>query len=168
LCFKSSAYSSLQKLFLAENNKQIFRIESEYARMGVPNNQWEISTLNSNYELCDTYAKVLYFPASASSVILKGSASFRSRGRLPVLSYLHSNGASICRCAQPLAGFNTRCVEDEQLMQCILSTNPKSKFMYVVDTRPKVSSCNLAFPLFLSFFLSVRRLFYNFLFNFIN
>ena len=72
--------------------------------------------------------------------ILKGSASFRSRSRLPVLSYLHDNGASICRCAQPLTGLNNRCIEDEQLLQLILNTNSKATFMYIVDTRPKVST----------------------------
>ena len=47
--------------------------------------------------------------------------------------------AAICRCSQPLAGFSARCVEDEQMLQCILKANPKSRFMFVVDTRPKVS-----------------------------
>lgn len=80
----------------------------------------------------------MYVPSTANNQILKSSANFRSRGRLPVLSYLHSNGASICRCAQPLTGFNGRCIEDEQLLQHVLMTNENSKFMFVVDTRPKV------------------------------
>lgn len=46
--------------------------------------------------------------------------------------------ASISRCAQPLAGFNARCVEDERLLDCIRQTNPNSNLLYVVDTRPKV------------------------------
>ena len=48
--------------------------------------------------------------------------------------------AAICRCSQPLSGFRARCVEDEQLLHCILKSNPNknSDFMYVVDTRPKV------------------------------
>jgi myotubularin-related protein 6/7/8 len=74
----------------------------------------------------------------ANDVILKGSSNFRSRGRLPVLSYLHSNGASICRCSQPLSGLSARSLEDEQILQLILETNKSSKYMYVVDTRPKV------------------------------
>jgi len=47
--------------------------------------------------------------------------------------------AAICRCSQPLAGFSARCVEDEQMLHGILKSNPKSKYMYVVDTRPKVN-----------------------------
>lgn len=46
--------------------------------------------------------------------------------------------AVICRCSQPLSGFSARCVEDEQLLDCILQTNPNCSFMYVVDTRPRV------------------------------
>ena len=46
--------------------------------------------------------------------------------------------AAITRCSQPLAGFSARCVEDEQMLQAVLKANPNSKFMYVVDTRPKV------------------------------
>lgn len=51
--------------------------------------------------------------------------------------------ASISRCAQPLAGFNARCVEDERLLDCIRETNPNSDILFVVDTRPKVRSLAL-------------------------
>lgn len=47
--------------------------------------------------------------------------------------------AAICRCSQPLSGFSARCPEDEQMMYNILRTNLNSKYMYVVDTRPRVS-----------------------------
>lgn len=67
-----------------------------------------------------------------------GSSRFRSKGRLPVLCYLHQNKASICRCSQPLSGFSARCMEDEKMLNHVLRTNPNSSFMYVVDTRPKV------------------------------
>ena len=48
--------------------------------------------------------------------------------------------AALCRCSQPLAGFSARCVEDEQMLQAIRRANPSSKFMYVIDTRPKVGT----------------------------
>lgn len=47
--------------------------------------------------------------------------------------------AAICRCSQPLSGFYTRCIDDELLLEAIRQTNPGSQFLYVVDTRPKVS-----------------------------
>ena len=110
----------------------------EFQRMGVPNANWTLTNLNKDYQLCDTYPQCLFVPASVSTIVLVGSASFRSKGRLPVLTYLHKNQAALCRCSQPLSGFSARCVEDEQLLNGIVQSNPNAKFMYVVDTRPRV------------------------------
>ena len=123
-------------------NKKIFELESEFARMGVPNNEWTSTFVNLNYDICDTYPHILFVPSAASDATIRASASFRSRGRLPVLTYLHENGASICRCAQPLTGLNGRSLGDEQLFQHIVDTNSKSSFLFVVDTRPKVKDAS--------------------------
>ncbi|KAI4497148.1 hypothetical protein M0802_007632 [Mischocyttarus mexicanus] len=117
-----------------------FNVQSEFQRQGVPNEEWSLSYLNTNYELCDTYPKYIYVPSTCADNVLLGSAKFRSRGRLPVLTYLHSNKAVICRCSQPLSGFSARCPEDESIMYYILCTNPNSKYMYVVDTRPRINA----------------------------
>ncbi|XP_065576033.1 myotubularin-related protein 8-like isoform X3 [Artemia franciscana] len=117
-----------------------FDIQAEYQRFGVPNQYWSLTNLNKDYELCDTYPKYLYAPSGASSAVIIGSSKFRSKGRFPVLSYLHSNGAALCRCSQPLSGFSARCLEDEQLMASILQANPRTRFMYVVDTRPRINA----------------------------
>ncbi|MPC39637.1 Myotubularin-related protein 6 [Portunus trituberculatus] len=45
--------------------------------------------------------------------------------------------AALCRSSQPLSGFSARCEEDEQLLDCILRSNPNTSHMIVVDTRPK-------------------------------
>ncbi|KAK3099384.1 hypothetical protein FSP39_003635, partial [Pinctada imbricata] len=122
----------------------MYDTQTEYLRMGVPNELWTLTNLNQNYELCDTYPSHIFVPTSANTPVLVGSSKFRSRGRLPALSYLHRNNqAAICRCSQPLAGFSARCVEDEQMLHSILKSNPKSKFMYVVDTRPKILLCHV-------------------------
>lgn len=118
-----------------------FDLQAEYARMGIPNAHWCSTAINKNYEICDTYSRTLYVPTHASPPVLVGSSRFRSRGRLPVLSYLHQeNNAAMCRCSQPLAGFSARCVEDEEMLQAILKSNPKSDVMYIVDTRPKINA----------------------------
>ncbi|KAJ8963932.1 hypothetical protein NQ314_005263 [Rhamnusium bicolor] len=83
--------------------------------------------------LCDTYPKHLYVPATASTTTLIGSSRFRSKGRLPVLSYLYKNKASISRCSQPLSGFSARCLEDEKMLNHVLKTNPNAAFMYVIN-----------------------------------
>ncbi|XP_017763624.1 PREDICTED: myotubularin-related protein 6 isoform X2 [Eufriesea mexicana] len=75
-----------------------FNIQSEFQRQGVPNEEWSLTYLNTNYE------------------------------------------AAICRCSQPLSGFSARCLEDEQMMYNILCTNSNSKYMYVVDTRPRINA----------------------------
>ncbi|RWS30560.1 Myotubularin-related protein 8-like protein [Leptotrombidium deliense] len=117
-----------------------FDLLEEFKRLGLPNNEWIITTINKDYEVCDTYPRHLVVPATATVPMLYASCNFRSRGRFPVLSYLYANGASICRCSQPLSGFSARCVEDEALLNCILSTNKKSDILYVVDTRPKINA----------------------------
>uniref|UniRef100_A0A2L2YBW1 phosphatidylinositol-3,5-bisphosphate 3-phosphatase n=1 Tax=Parasteatoda tepidariorum TaxID=114398 RepID=A0A2L2YBW1_PARTP len=117
-----------------------FDLQAEFSRMGLPNQNWALTSLNKDYKICDTYPKILYVPASASNGVLLGSSRFRSRGRLPVLSYLHKNQAAICRCSQPLSGFSARCVEDEQLLHYMLKSSPNKDFMYVVDTRPKINA----------------------------
>ncbi|CAG5053971.1 unnamed protein product [Parnassius apollo] len=117
-----------------------FDIQTEYQRMNVPNEHWVLCNANKDYELCDTYPSEVYVPARASTAILLGSASFRSRGRLPVLAYLHHNKAAITRCSQPLSGFSARCMEDEQMLDLIRRANPNCDYMYVVDTRPRINA----------------------------
>ena len=55
--------------------------------------------------------------------------------------------AAICRCSQPLSGFNSRCQEDETLIDIIMRTTPNASYVYIVDTRPKVHVCLSAFHL---------------------
>uniref|UniRef100_A0A1B0FPT2 phosphatidylinositol-3,5-bisphosphate 3-phosphatase n=1 Tax=Glossina morsitans morsitans TaxID=37546 RepID=A0A1B0FPT2_GLOMM len=117
-----------------------FKLEHEFKRMRVPNDIWTLCSLNANYELCDTYPRQIYVPQEANTAMLIGSSRFRSKGRLPALTYLHSNKASICRCSQPLSGFSARCLEDEQMLEAIRKTNPNSDYMYVVDTRPRINA----------------------------
>lgn len=46
--------------------------------------------LPSLLQLCDTYSCHLYVPACADSATIQGSAKFRSKGRLPILSYYYA------------------------------------------------------------------------------
>nr|XP_018898437.1 PREDICTED: myotubularin-related protein 6 isoform X1 [Bemisia tabaci] len=136
-CFR---YTSSSEDIPKQAGWSFFDLQAEYQRMKVPNDEWSLTLLNQDYELCDTYPKYLYVPSSASTNILVGSSKFRSKGRLPVLCYLHSNKASISRCSQPLSGFSARCLEDEKMLNCILKTNPNFSSMYVADTRPMINA----------------------------
>lgn len=105
-----------------------------------------------------TDPRQIYVPSEATTAMLIGSSRFRSKARLPVLTYLHSNQASICRCSQPLSGFSARCLEDEQMLEAIRNTNPSSKFMYVVDTRPRVRIVEFFFSKLFDFLFTSSRL----------
>lgn len=66
---------------------------------------WRITKLNDNYEVCDSYPQVLAVPAQATDDEIRAVANFRSRGRIPVLSWIHPESqATITRCSQPLVG----------------------------------------------------------------
>uniref|UniRef100_A0A3P9MIT6 Myotubularin related protein 7a n=1 Tax=Oryzias latipes TaxID=8090 RepID=A0A3P9MIT6_ORYLA len=114
---------------------------ADYRRMGLPNSQWKLSSVNRHYKVSDTYPADLLVPYSATPPVIVGSSKFRSRGRFPALSYYcKDNHAAICRSSQPLSGFSARCLEDEQMLEAVLRSNPHSDFMYVVDTRPKLNA----------------------------
>ncbi|XP_008568769.1 PREDICTED: myotubularin-related protein 7 isoform X2 [Galeopterus variegatus] len=124
-----------------EQGWMLIDLSEEYKRMGLPNNYWQLSDVNRDYRVCDSYPTELYVPKSATAHIIVGSSKFRSRRRFPALSYYYKdNHASICRSSQPLSGFSARCLEDEQMLQAIRKANPGSDFIYVVDTRPKLNA----------------------------
>lgn len=88
-------YTASNEFFTIENGWNKISIEQEFQRMGCPNNNWKLSTLNKNYELCKTYPRCLFLPNSVDDYIIRGSAKFRSKSRLPVLSYLYTNKVSV-------------------------------------------------------------------------
>ncbi|XP_004597887.2 myotubularin-related protein 7 isoform X1 [Ochotona princeps] len=124
-----------------EQGWKLIDLGEEYKRMGLPNDYWQLSDVNRDYRVCDSFPTELYVPKSATAHIILGSSKFRSRRRFPALSYYYKdNHASICRSSQPLSGFSARCLEDEQMLQAIRKANPGSDFIYVVDTRPKLNA----------------------------
>ena len=70
---------------------------------------------------------------------VRSVASFRTRNRLPVLSWLHPfTQASITRCSQPMVGVGAkRNRDDEKYLQMILDANAQAHKLYVMDARPK-------------------------------
>ncbi|KAH8875462.1 Myotubularin-related protein 6 [Schistosoma japonicum] len=124
-----------------EEGWSTFSLESQFSRFGLPNSFWTLTNVNKNFEICDTYPLILYVPSMVSRNILYGSSRFRSRGRFPVLTYLHPNGKSaLCRSSQPLAGFSSKSTEDQVLLEAIRNSNPDSSILYIVDTRPAINA----------------------------
>ncbi|KNC49072.1 myotubularin [Thecamonas trahens ATCC 50062] len=103
---------------------------------------WRLSQANSLFRICATYPPVLGFPASVDDELVTQAARFRSKDRLPALSWLHPRtGAAIVRCAQPLTGLaGRRSPADEQLLNAIKAANPASGTLHILDARPRANA----------------------------
>ncbi|XP_041823763.1 myotubularin-related protein 6 [Melanotaenia boesemani] len=134
------SYNPKQNDQQREEGWQLIDLGAEFERMGVPCDQWQMTDVNRDYKVCETYPRDLYVPITASKPIIVGSSKFRSKGRFPVLTYFYQEKkAAVCRCSQPLSGFSARCLEDESMLQAISKAN-NSRFVYVMDTRPKLNA----------------------------
>ncbi|KAH9519849.1 Myotubularin- protein 2 [Bulinus truncatus] len=125
-----------------ENGWKLYDPAKELKRMGVPNESWRISKANENYLLCDSYPALIAVPKSASDPDLHKVAEFRSRQRIPVLSWIHPESqASITRSSQPLVGMTGKTSrDDEHYIQLIMDTNAQSHKLYIMDARPSVNA----------------------------
>ncbi|KAF5307354.1 hypothetical protein FQR65_LT07071 [Abscondita terminalis] len=126
----------------SENGWIVYEPIAELKRMGVNNDMWKITKINENYEVCDSYPAVWAIPAQALDEEVRMVASFRSRGRIPVLSWIHTESqATITRCSQPLVGVSgKRCREDERYIQLIMDANAQSHKMFIMDARPSANA----------------------------
>lgn len=135
------SYNPKQNEQQREEGWQLIDLGAEFERMGVPCDQWQLTDVNRDYKVCETYPRDLYVPITASKPIIVGSSKFRSKGRFPVLTYFYQEKkAAVCRCSQPLSGFSARCLEDEHMLQAISKANHNNRFVYVMDTRPKLNA----------------------------
>uniref|UniRef100_A0A8C7KN70 Myotubularin related protein 6 n=1 Tax=Oncorhynchus kisutch TaxID=8019 RepID=A0A8C7KN70_ONCKI len=135
------SYNPKQNEQQREEGWQLIDLGAEFERMGVPCDRWQLTDVNRDYKICETYPRDLYVPITASKPIIVGSSKFRSKGRFPVLTYFYQEKkAAVCRCSQPLSGFSARCLEDESMLQAISKANHNSRFVYVMDTRPKLNA----------------------------
>ncbi|XP_063973236.1 myotubularin-related protein 2 isoform X3 [Diachasmimorpha longicaudata] len=125
-----------------ENGWTVYEPIAELKRMGVNNDMWKISKINDTYSLCDSYPAIWAVPAAATDEDLQASALYRSRGRLPVLSWIHPESqATITRCAQPLVGVGgKRSREDERYVQFIMDANAQSHKLFIMDARPMANA----------------------------
>jgi len=123
------------------NGWGVYDQAEELRRLGLPNESWVISRANERYQLCDTYPAVIGLPALTSQEELVEVGRFRSKGRIPVLAWIHPESlATITRCAQPMVGMNKRCREDERHIQNIMDSNAQAHRIYIYDARPKVNA----------------------------
>ncbi|OWZ02129.1 hypothetical protein PHMEG_00026357 [Phytophthora megakarya] len=104
---------------------------------------YRVTELNAAFAMCPTYPRQLVVPAAASDSEVGAVASFRSKGRLPICSYVHArNGAALWRCAQPKRGIlHTQNPADEQYLLHIAraSASPTRK-IWIADCRPELNA----------------------------
>ncbi|CAL5867309.1 uncharacterized protein PFLUO_LOCUS1524 [Penicillium psychrofluorescens] len=111
------------------NGWQLYDPRKEWVRQGVgkegQGQGWRVSEINVNYEFSPTYPALLPVPSSISDNTLNYAGRYRSRARIPVLTYLHPvNNCSITRSSQPLVGVRqNRSIQDEKLLAAIFSTS---------------------------------------------
>lgn len=81
-------------------------------------------------------------PRSITDDDLRAVANFRSRNRLPVLSWIHPTSlATITRCSQPLCGVSgKKSTEDESYVNAIMEANPQSDKLSIMDARPSANA----------------------------
>ena len=87
-----------------------------------------LSLLNIDYKLCENYPCLLYFPGSVSDQVISKVADFRSKGRVPTITW-SKNNILLFRSSQPKLGLGKRSADDENFFAM-------AKIKYVIDARP--------------------------------
>jgi phosphatidylinositol-3-phosphatase len=143
LAYKSSMPSDHQRI----DGWTILDLRKEFQRLGVVSekgsSRWRISTLNETYAFSKTYPSLIVVPASISDEELIPVFKYRSKGRLPALSWLNSRtGASITRCSQPLSGMTKKTSPDDaNLINAIKEAQGSADAkLHLLDARPRANA----------------------------
>ncbi|KAF8163566.1 protein phosphatase [Crassisporium funariophilum] len=143
--------------FSSNDGWNIYSARDEYGRMGVGSRSkaWRFTDLNKDYSFCPTYPSRLVVPTRISDTTLQYASKYRSKCRIPILSYLHwANYGSITRSSQPMVGITqSRSVQDEKLIEAIFQSHwsPESRASnaavygatttnLIIDARPTVNA----------------------------
>jgi len=75
----------------ASNGWSAFNPRSEFARQGVGSRTkaWRFTDINKDYSFCPTYPNKLVVPSRISDSVLSYAGKYRSKARIPALTYLH-------------------------------------------------------------------------------
>lgn len=122
------------------NGWEVYKPVEEFERQQV-DEHWRLSKLNGDFSLSHSYPRFLYVPSTVKDEDVRGSSTFRSKGRIPVLTWFNkSNSTFIMRCSQPKTGATGKfSVEDENLVQAARQISP-SKRMVIFDARSMLAA----------------------------
>lgn len=134
------------------NGWQFYDPKAEFRRQGIseklPDRGWRVTHINKDYTFCETYPAFLVVPSSISDNVLKYAREFRSRNRIPALSYIHPvNNCTITRSSQPLAGITRKTnIQDEKLVAASFCASVPygSEDSTPMSSQPDVSDVNLS------------------------
>ncbi|KAH8984042.1 phosphatases II [Lactarius akahatsu] len=140
----------------ASNGWNIYSPREEFGRMGVGKRSkaWRFTDINKDYTFCPTYPSRLVVPTKISDSTLQYGAKYRSKCRVPALTYLHwANFGSITRSSQPMVGLtNARSIQDEKFVEAIFGSHraPESRVSQpvfgatatnlIIDARPTTNA----------------------------
>ncbi|ESK88041.1 protein phosphatase [Moniliophthora roreri MCA 2997] len=139
------------------NGWSVYNPREEFGRMGVGTRTkaWRFTDVNKDYSFCPTYPAKLLVPTKISDTTLQYASKYRSKCRIPVLTYLHwSNYASITRSSQPMVGITqNRSIQDEKLIETVFQSHfaPDSRVLntpvygatttnLIIDARPTTNA----------------------------
>ncbi|KAK7054644.1 phosphatidylinositol-3-phosphatase ymr1 [Paramarasmius palmivorus] len=143
--------------FPTNDGWSIYNPREEFGRMGVGTRTkaWRFTDVNKDYSFSPTYPAKMLIPTKISDTTLQYASKYRSKCRIPVLTYLHwSNFASITRSSQPMVGLTqNRSIQDEKLIETIFQShfNPDSRVSnapiygatttnLIIDARPTTNA----------------------------
>ncbi|KAI0086404.1 protein-tyrosine phosphatase-like protein [Irpex rosettiformis] len=113
--------------FSSANGWSLYSAREEFGRMGVGTRTkaWRFTDINKDYSFCSTYPAKLVVPTRISDTTLQYALKYRSKGRLPVLTYLHwANYGTLTRSSQPMVGITqSRSIQDEKLVEAIFQSH---------------------------------------------
>ncbi|TAQ87853.1 hypothetical protein B7494_g3817 [Chlorociboria aeruginascens] len=110
----------------------VYDAKAEWKRQGISDKGidrgWRISKINLDYSFSPTYPALLPVPSTISDNTLNYAGRYRSKVRIPVLTYLHPvNNCSITRSSQPMAGLRgNRSIQDEKLVCACFSASAQA------------------------------------------
>ena len=145
-------YNKDNPIYKKENFQDGWKLydpEKEFQRQGLTNLDYEMNqkkpfrktVLNEKYSLCESYPKFLITVGAISESNYRESSLFRTRNRLPTLSYYYYNSrGTIWRSAQAKTGISgNRNRFDEELMNEIGDIS-NSKKLFIYDCRPYLAA----------------------------
>ena len=75
----------------SKNGWMIYNPRDEFARqgLGTRTKAWRFTDVNKDFSFCPTYPSKLIVPSRISDSVLAHAVKYRSKGRIPALTYLH-------------------------------------------------------------------------------